>query len=137
MSNTLEQSIDRLKNELKAVETGLADTRAHLSAALEEKVEGLEARWKNALAKGEAKGQQLGEAGHRFRQFLEEKKGELVSKFEDWKTDREIEKIEKQADKKEQQAVDAVIFAAFAMLEAEAAILDALKARKLAIEVAG
>lgn len=137
MNNQLEQSIDRLKKEIKTIETGLADTRQHLAAAAEEKVEGLEARWKNALANYEGRIDEAGQAGHRLREFLEKKKDELVAKYEDWKTDREIGKLEKHADQKEQQAVDAVVVAALALLEAEVAILAALKARKIAIEVAG
>jgi hypothetical protein len=137
MNNKLEQCINRVQDEIKTIETSLADTSNHLTTAVEQKVEGLEAGWKNALAKCDAKREQAGQAEQRLRQFLEEKKDELVSKFEDWKTDREIEKLEKHADKKEQQAVDAVIVAAFALLEAEVAIVEALKARKVAIEVAG
>ena len=137
MNNQLEQSIDRLKNEIKNIETGLAATSQHLAAAGEEKVEGLDARWKNALAKYEAKREEAGQAGHRLRQFLENKKEALVAKYEDWKTDREIEKLEKYADQKEQQAVDAIVVAAFALHETEVAILEALKARKIAVEVAG
>jgi hypothetical protein len=136
-NNKLEQCVNRLKDEIKTVETGLADTSNHLASAAEETVEGLEARWKNALAKCEAKRAQVGQASERFLHFLEEKRKELVSKYEDWKTDHEIEKIEKHADKKEQQAVDAVIVAALALLEAEVAIVEALKARKIAVEVAG
>ena len=137
MNNKLEQCINRVQDEIKTIETSLADTSNHLTTAVEQKVEGLEAGWKNALAKCDAKREQAGQAEQRLRQFLEEKKDELVSKFEDWKTDCEIEKLEKHADKKEQQAVDAVIVAAFALLEAEVAIVEALKARKVAIEVAG
>ena len=137
MNNKLEQCINRVQDEIKTIETSLADTSNHLTTAVEQKVEGLEAGWKNALAKCDAKREQAGQAEQRLREFLEEKKDELVSKFEDWKTDREIEKLEKHADKKEQQAVDAVIVAAFALLEAEVAIVEALKARKVAIEVAG
>ena len=137
MSNKLEQCIGRLKDEVKAVETGLISIGSHLTAAVEEKVEGLEARWKNALAQCEVKREEAGQAGQRLHRFLEEKKDELIAKYEDWKTDREIEKIEKHADQKEQHAVDAVIVAAFALLEAEVAIAEALKARKVAIEVAG
>jgi hypothetical protein len=137
MNNKLEQCVNRLKDEIKTVETGLADTSNDLASAVEETVEGLEARWKNALAKCEAKREQAGQAGQRFLHFLEEKKEELVSKYEDWKTDREIEKLERHADKKEQQAVDAVMLAALALLEAEVAIVEALKARKIAVEVAG
>jgi hypothetical protein len=35
------------------------------------------------------------------------------------------------------QSVDAVVVAAFALMEAEVAIVEALKARKIAVEVAG
>lgn len=137
MNNRLEQCISRVKEEIKTVETSLADTGNHLTSAVEQNVEVLEARWKDALAKCDAKREQAGQAGQRLRQFLEEKKNEIVSKFEDWKTDREIESLERTADKKEQQAVDAVIVAAFALLEAEVAIVEALRARRVAVEVAG
>jgi hypothetical protein len=137
MNNKLEQCINRVQDEIQTVESSLADTRNHLTTAVEQKAESLEAGWKNALAKCDAKREQAGQAGQRLRQFLEEKKDELVSKYEDWKTDREIAKLEKHADQKEQQAVDAVVVAAFALLEAEVAIVEALKARKVAIEVAG
>lgn len=137
MNNKLEQCINRVQDEIKTIETSLADTSNHLTTAVEQKAESLEAGWKNALAKCDAKREEAGQAGQRLRQFLEGKKDELISKYEDWKTDREIEKLEKHADKKEQQAVDAVVVAAFALLEAEVAIVEALKARKIAIEVAG
>jgi hypothetical protein len=137
MNNKLEQCINRVQDEIKTIETSLADTSNHLTTAVEQKAESLEAGWKNALAKCDAKREEAGQAGQRLRQFLEEKKEELISKYEDWKTDREIEKLEKHADKKEQQAVDAVVVAAFSLLEAEVAIVEALKARKIAIEVAG
>ena len=137
MNNKLEPCINRVQDEIKTIETSLADTSNHLTTAVEQKAESLEAGWKNALAKCDAKREQAGQSGQRLRQYLEEKKDELISKYEDWKTDREIEKLEKHADKKEQQAVDAVVVAAFALLEAEVAIVEALKARKTAIEVAG
>lgn len=137
MNDPLERCINRVREEVKAVEAGLASANQHLTSAVEQNLEGLEAGCKLALAKCEAKREQAGQAGQRLRQFLEEKKDELVSKFEDWKTDREIDRLEKQADKKEQQAVDAVVVAAYALLEAEVAIIEALKARKLATEVAG
>lgn len=137
MNDTLERCINRLKCEIQAVETSLAETNHHLTSVAGQDVGALEEGWKNAVAKCDAKREQAGLAGQRLREFLEEKKNELVAKFEDWKTDREIDKIERQAEKKEQQAVDAVVVAAFALLEAEVAIMEALKARKLAIEVAG
>ena len=137
MSGKLNQCCNRLREEMKTAESCLADIGQHLTAAADEKVEGLETRWKNALAKCDAKREQAKGASERVRQFLQEKSAEVVSKYEDWKTDREIEKLEKHADTLEDRAVDAVVVAALALLEAEVAIVDALKARKTAIEVAG
>ena len=79
----------------------------------------------------------LAQSGHRINQFIEEAKHNAVARFEEWKTNHEIAKIEKHADLKEQPAVDAIALAAFALLEAEVAIVEALKARKTALEVAG
>jgi len=137
MSTKLTQCCDRLKQEIKTAETCLTDMSAHLASATEEKLEGLEARWKNALTKCDAQREDAKHAGQKIRQFLEEKKAEVVSKYEDWKTDRHIEKLEKHADKLEDQAVNAVVVAAFALLEAEVAVVEALRARKVAVEVAG
>lgn len=137
MNERLNQCCRRLTAEIKTAETCLSDVGRHLASAAEEEVEALEARLTNALAKCDATRDQAKTAGERVRQFLEQKKSEVVSKYEDWKTDREIDKLEKHADKLEEQAVDAVVVAAFALLEAEVAIVEALKARKTAIEVAG
>jgi hypothetical protein len=137
MSTKLSECADRLKEEIKTAEICLADISGHLTSATEEKLEGLEARWKNAVAKCDARRERAMGAGQRVRQFLEEKKAEVISKYEDWKTDREIEKLEKHADKLEDQAVNAVVIAAFALLEAEVTVVEALKARKIAVEVAG
>ena len=97
----------------------------------------LEVRGKEALAKCEAKREEATEAGERIKHFIEETKNMAVTKYEDWKTDREIDKIENHADNAEQQAVDAILLAAYAILKAEVAMVEALKARKIAIEVAG
>ena len=137
MSTKLDQCCERLKEELKNTEICLTNMSAHLTLATEEQVEGLEARWKTALAKCDARREDAENAGQKLRQFLEEKKAEVISKYEDWKTDREIDKLEKHADKLEDQAVNAIVVAAFALLEAEVAIVEALKARKIAVEVAG
>jgi len=137
MNDKLTQCCRRLTEEVKAAEACLSGVGQHLASATEEEVDALETRLKSAHARCEAKRDQAKTAGERVRQFLEEKKSEVVSRYEDWKTDREIGKLEKHADKLEDRAVDAVVVAAFALLEAEVAVVEALKARKLAIEVAG
>ena len=137
MEDKLEKCCQRLNDEIKSAETCLANVGQHLAAATETKATALEARLKEAVAKCEAKKELAVSAGQRVRQFLEQTKADIVSNYEDWKTNREIEKLEKHADKLEDRAVDAVLVAAFALLEAEVAIVKALKARKVAIEVAG
>lgn len=137
MNEKLEQCCTRLKEEIKTAETSLIQAGHHLSSATETKVDALEAGLKESLTKWKSKREQAREAGTRIGRFMEEVKENTVSKFEDWKTDREIGKIEKDADRKEDHAVDAIAVAAFAILEAEVAIMEVLKARKIAIEVAG
>ena len=137
MNNKLDHACNRFKEEINAIELCLGQVGEHLAAATDAGVDALEVELDKATEKRDAKREQATHAGHRIKQFLEESKENVVTKFEDWKTDREIEKIEKDADKKEQQAVDAIVVAAYALLDAEVAIVDALKARKMAIEVAG
>lgn len=137
MNDRLEKFRKNLENELKTAETSLARAVHHLTSATETGVETLEVRLKEALAKAEAGRETAELAGERIKHFLAEKTTGAANKLEEWKTDHEIEKLEKLADKREQQAADAILLAAFALIEAEVAIVEALKARKTAIEVAG
>ena len=137
MSEHLHQCCNRLKEEVNTAECCLTKVGHHLESAMATEVDALEAELKKATATCEAKREQAVHAGQRIKQFIEEVTNTAVTKYEDRKTNREIVKIEKAADKKEQQAVDAIVVAAFALLEAEVAIVDALKTRKMAVEVAG
>lgn len=137
MNTPLENLKKLLEAEIKTAENTLAQSLHHLTTATETGVETLEVRLREALARVEAKRESAEHAGRRIGEFLEEAKTHAISKLEDWKTDREIGKLEKLADKREQQAADAIQVAAFALIEAEVAIFEALKARKIAVEVAG
>jgi hypothetical protein len=137
MSRLLENCRQSLEKEIKVAEASLAKAVHHLTSSTEVATEALEAGLKESLVKYEAKREQAEHAGERIKLFLEEKAAHAISQFEDWKTDREIGKLERHADRREQQAVDAIIVASYALMEAEVAIMEALKARKTAIEVAG
>jgi 23S rRNA-/tRNA-specific pseudouridylate synthase len=137
MSRLLENCRKSLEEEIKVAEASLVKAAHHLASSTEVATHTLEAGLKETLVKCEAKREQAEHAGQRIKLFLEEKATHAISQFEDWKTDREIGKLEKNADKREQQAVDAIIVASYALMEAEVAIMEALKARKVAIEVAG
>lgn len=137
MSERLEQCCIHLRQEVHSVETKLTDVTRHLSRAAETGVETFDHRMKEVRQQQDVGREQADQAGSRLRQWLEEAKADAVSRIEDWRTDREISKLEEDADEKEERAADAILAAAYALLEAEATILDALKARKIAVEVAG
>lgn len=137
MNDRFEKFRMNLEGEIQAAGASLAKAVHHLTTSSETGLATLETGLNEALAKCEAKREQAESAGHRIKQFIEESTTQVISKYEDWKTDSEIEKLEKHADKSEQQAADAILVAAYALLQAEAAIVEALKARKIAIEVAG
>ena len=137
MSEALNRCCSRFREEIGVAEQSLKQVGSHLVSATEKGVDALEGDLKTALSRCEAKHAEAAHAGRRIGQFLEDVKQTAVNRFEDWKTDREVEKIEKHADKMEQRAVDAIAVAACALLEAEVAIVDALRTRKMAIEVAG
>lgn len=98
MNHKLDQSIARLGGTSRIRRN---ETKSHLSSAVRESVDELEARGKNALERLEAKREHAASAKEKVLRYLEEKKGELVAKYEDWRTDREIEKPERTADAKE------------------------------------
>jgi hypothetical protein len=137
MNDRLEQCRKTLAGEIQSAEASLAKAVGHLKTSSETGVATLESGLKETLAQCEATREQAENAGRRVKCFIEESASQALSRFEDWKTDREISKLEKHADEAEQQAVDAILVAAHALLQAEAAIVEALRARKVAIEVAG
>ena len=137
MSDQMEHSRERLQAGIRTAEVHLKDASSHVESAVEHGIEVLDQQCTEALAKCDASRAKADEAGVRMKHFLAEAKDQAIAKFEDWKTDRDIAKIEKHADNAEQQAVDALELAAFAIIEAEVAVVEALRARKVAIEVAG
>lgn len=137
MNDRLEQFRKNLEVEIQSAEATLAKSVQHLTTSSETGLAALETGLKETLAKCESKREQAEHAGRRIKNFIEESTSHAISKYEDWKTDREIGKLEKHADETEQQAVDAILVAAYALLQAEAAIVEALRARKVAIEVSG
>ena len=133
----MDKSWNRLKEDIHHIEQHLSQVGQQIKNAGESKLEVLDNDLCKAKKKYESKKEQTSDAIKRMNQFFEETKDNAINQLEDWKTDHQIHKIEKNADKKEKQAADAVLVAAFACIEAEVAIMDALKARKMAIDVAG
>ena len=97
MSEKLNQCCNRLKQELQTAEAHLKQAGDHLATVTETEVDALETRLKTAVAKCEAKREQATQAGQRLKQLMEEAKQNALAPLEDWKTDREIAKLEKHA----------------------------------------
>ncbi|PSB07265.1 hypothetical protein C7B69_23580, partial [filamentous cyanobacterium Phorm 46] len=68
---------------------------------------------------------------------FEETESEVKSNVEEWKTSREVKKLEHRADKAEDYANTTILFAMATMEEAEAATLKAICTRLDATTAAG
>jgi len=137
MNEKLEQCCNNFAKEIKAAKARLEQVSRHVESVAKNGMEDIEVRLKGAEEKCEASRSRAVEAGQHLKQLVEEKVGSAMTRLEEWKTDREIEKVEARADRKELYAVNSLVFAAFAIQEAEVALLEALAARKFANEVAG
>ncbi|NOQ78799.1 MAG: hypothetical protein GQ546_05305 [Gammaproteobacteria bacterium] len=137
MTKKMEKPCNRLKDEISHIEQHLSQVGLQIKSAEKSELNALDADLRKAKEVCESKREQASDALKRINAFIKETKDSVITQLEDWKTDYQIDQIEKEADKREQQAIDSVIVAAFGCHEAEVAILDALKARKMAIEVAG
>lgn len=127
---------DQIRAELGHAETSLTHVSRHLDEEVGE-LSVLESGLKDAKLRRDTKREEAHRAGERLKEWFEGKKDLVVDKLEDVRTDIEIHRIEKDADRKEDHARDAIVVAAHALLEAEVALIDAVKARRLAIDVAG
>ncbi|MFC7337472.1 hypothetical protein ACFQY0_09820 [Haloferula chungangensis] len=126
---------DRIREELSIVNQSLTHVRQHLDD--DQELTAIESGLSEAVQRRDSKRDEAHKAGERLKQWFTETKDQVIDKLEDLKTDIEIHRIEKDADRKEEHACDAVIVAAHALMEAEVAVIEAIKARKMAIEVAG
>ncbi|MGB6223235.1 hypothetical protein [Haloferula sp.] len=126
---------DHIREELSTAKESLTHVSRHLDEECELSV--LENGLMEATALRDTKREDAHKAGERIKEWFEETKDQVISRLEDLKTDIEIHRIEKDADRKEDHARDAMIVAAHALLEAEISLIEAIKARRLAIDVAG
>lgn len=137
MSEKLNKCCQRLKEDVQTAESHLVRVGKHLASAAEAAGETLESHLTQAVEKCDSEREHAAKATERIKDFLHDAKETTIAKYEEWKTDREIEKIENDAERLEEIAVDSIVVAAFAIMEAEVAVVKALRARKVAIEVAG
>ena len=135
MDDKLKQYCDRLQEEVKRAETCLARVGQHLVSPELTPLADWKALLQEARSQCAAKREPAQQAGQRVKVWLEETETTGGAKFDDSKLDREAINAENQADKEEGLALDAMLVAAHAILQAEVAILRAFKTRKTALDL--
>lgn len=136
MNDELKQNSDRLQEEAKIAETCLARVRQHLVSPELTPLAAWKTLLQEATTQCAAKREPAQQAGQRVKVWMEETEKGARTLFDDSNLDGEVTKAENQADRVESLALDAMVVAAHAVLQAEVAILKALHTRKTALDLA-
>ena len=134
MSEKIDQFCENLRVKLTNVESHLANVAESIKSAPQEAQAAIQAKIDGAKAQHEQNMQKLSDAKARLEERAQEKKSEVEAQIQEWKTNREISKLESRADRAEIYAVAAIDFAAAATAEADLATLEAIVARMEAEE---
>lgn len=118
-----------LREMLQVCEKRLGTAKEKLESASQETESTIRKKLEEVRATLNEKAEDVQVAKVKLQDRLEAKKAELQSEIQDWKEKREKEKLLSRADRKEDQAAAAVLFALVAFEEAEEAILEAIEAR--------
>ena len=129
MGAKIDEFCDDLRSDLTAADNRLQDLKGQLETANQETREAIQAKLDKAKANLEAQKRKAEERRHDVKSYLEEKVAEAQHDIDDWKKRREIKKLEKRAQRREEYAADTILFAMAAIDEANVAVLEALDAR--------
>ena len=114
----LDYGIDRLKSAKAHIEDFKKDTEAAVQTKIKAAKEALEEKKQEAEA-----------AKKRLEEFVEDKKAETQAAVAEWKTNRDLKKLEKRAERAQKRAEASIALALYYVEEAEVAILEAVAAR--------
>ena len=114
----LDYGIDRLKSAKAYLEDFKKDTKDAVQTRIKASKEALEEKKQEAEA-----------AKNRLEEFVEDKKAETQAAVAEWKTMRDLKKLEKRAERAQKRAEASIALALYYVEEAEVAILEAVAAR--------
>ena len=137
MSERVDKFCDDLRDRLNAAESQLDRVKASVVSARADSQEKIQESLGQAQAKVEASRQQVSEAQTKMKAAVEEKQAETQATVEGWKAQRQIHKLERRADRAEDNAAWAVAIAVGAIESADLAVLEAVATRIEAEAVAG
>jgi len=135
MSEKIDQFCERLRTQLNAVESHLAQIRESVKAAPKEAEAAINSKIDAAKAKHEEHKQKFVSAKSKLEERFQAKQNEVAAEIQEWKTNRDIKKLDHRAERAEGYAVAAIEFAAAAVVEADLATLEAIEARLQAEDV--
>lgn len=135
MDDKLKQYAERLLEEVKIAETRLARLGQHLASPELTSLAEWKTRLREAATQWRAKREAAAQAGQRVKAWIEEMEHATGAPFDDSNLAGEVSKAESQANREEGLALDAMVVAAQAILQAEVAILKAFTTRKTAFDL--
>lgn len=135
MSDEATKCGDLLQEEIGIAEAILARLRQHLASPELTPV----AQWKALLEEAtttlRAGSERAQQAGERVKSWMEEVDKGTPAPLDESDLDGEVIRIESKADKEQRLALDAMVVAAHAILQAECAVLEASHSQKVAIDL--
>ncbi len=129
MGQKIDQFCTDLNKDLTQADNRLQHLKAQLETANQESRDAIQAKLDEAKSSLEHQKQNAKDREHQIKSYLEEKKAEAQHDIADWKKRREIKKLEKRAERREEYAGNTVLIAMAAIDEAHVALLEALDAR--------
>ncbi|MBP0000219.1 MAG: hypothetical protein J7641_14675 [Cyanobacteria bacterium SID2] len=132
MSEKIDRFTESLNQRLVDFEAKLTTVKSNLEKLSQESEEAVQTKLADATSQIEARKQEAESLKAKFTEWVEAKKTEAKSTIDEWKAKKEQEKLLARADRAEEYAVAAIVWAAAALDEAEIATLEALEARIIA-----
>lgn len=129
MSTKIDNFNKQLHHKLEEVEDWAKSLKESMKSSTKKTQSEIQEKLDIAKAKLNAKKQEFDGYRLKFKTQLEEKESEVKSDVEQWKADREIQKLDYRADRAEDYAATVLAVAIASMQEAEAAILEAILSR--------
>lgn len=129
MGEKIDEFCNELRDELTAADNRLQYLKVQVENANQETREAIQLKLDQAKADLEEQKRKAEDRRHQVKSYLEERVAETQHDISDWKKRREIKKLERRAERRENYAADTVFFAMAAIDEANVAVLEALDAR--------
>ncbi len=137
MSITIDNFTKQLHDNLEMLEDRAIKLRATIQAAPQKTQAELQLRLDEVKANLDAKKHEFDGYRAKLKTQLEERESEVKLTIEEWKTNRQVQKLEGRADRAEDYATTATFLAMAMMEEAEKATLEAISARLDATSTVG